>query len=38
MFFKENAMEFPTANKKNGNIRSVNVHPCQMECSSGGNT
>ena len=26
---------FPTANKKEGNTRSVGVNPCQCACSSG---
>ncbi len=31
------AMALPTANKKNGNTKSVGVQPCQLACSSGGN-
>jgi hypothetical protein len=29
-------MALPTANKKEGNTRSVGVKPCHVECSSGG--
>ena len=29
------AIALPTANKKNGNTRSVGVNPCQGACSSG---
>jgi hypothetical protein len=32
---KTKAMALPTANKKNGNTRSVGVTPCQGACSSG---
>ena len=30
-----NAMALPTANKKNGNTKSVGVTPCQPACSNG---
>src|SRR5690606_13617524 len=32
-----NAMAFPTAKRKNGNTRSVGVHPCQGACFKGAN-
>src|SRR5665647_630030 len=34
-FEKEKNMEAPTTKRKNGNTRSVGVHPCQAACSSG---
>ena len=31
----EKLMALPTANKKDGNTRSVGVNPCQLACNSG---
>lgn len=33
----EKLIAFPTANKKEGNTRSVGVNPCHEACNSGAN-